>query len=610
MHVVSQLSSWFARILQCLRMYILMFLKVVLSLILCINANVALHDIKESELCPTLYTFDTNSKTCVCHSLAEEIVCGQDIHLVHLVDGLCATFNNDTGQTVVGKCPYMLFSMHHEQHLENGYIELPENVSDLNQFMCGSWNREGHLCHKCKPGYGMTIANVFQHCIKCKYPKGLGWVFYFMLQLIPLTVLFFVITVFRISFARPPMRGFVFFYQIAVAVLFTNVHRFHPPHVSSSHALTISHYLYIVIFGTWGMSLTENIPGITNFCVHPDINIQQAFTLKQIQSTFPLFLVAITYACIQLHARNCQVIVWLWKPFHTCFYHRIQRWKSKYSLIDVFSTFLVLSFSRYNIQLYFLLSGQETYSLPANETNRVLLYNPGVPYFHPLHHLPYVIVLFSVLLVVAAPPILVLAFYQFVTFQMVLTYLGLNNMPSVHIFVDLFQGCFKDGTNGSYDLRYTSSLYLITTVIAMISFVGCSFSTYESCSLVCVFTMAMLLLLFFALLRPYKNQRMNILDSLLLASAAVISFLLASMSKNIEHQAFNVFSLITILIIIAIPHAILAGYFLHKLFKVVLRRKSFQQFVAAIMLRRRRESELIEIIESLPDRIDNPYSES
>ena len=40
---------------------------------------------------------------------------------------------------------------------------------------------------------------------------------------------------------------------------------------------------------------------------------------------------------------------------------------------------------------------------------------------------------------------------------------------------------------------------------------------------------------------------------LLLASAAVMSFLLASTNKNFECMAFNVFVLITILIIIAIP---------------------------------------------------------
>ena len=583
-------------------------LRVVFSFILTTNTNAALSDNGTSEPCPTWYTFENGTEKCVCRGLVEVIICDEDVYKARLAEGKCTTFDNDTRKTDVGKCPYMLFNRKYAKFSENGYIKLPENVSDLNQFMCGPWNREGYLCHKCKPEYGITIANVFQNCVECKYSKGLGWIFYFMIQLIPLTILFIVIAIFRISLARPPMRGFVFFYQSAVAVLFVYAYRFYPPHVTDSLALKTVHYLYIVVFGIWGMSLTENIPGITDFCVHPDINMQQAFTLKQVQSTFPLLLVIFTYTCVQLHARNCQVIVWLWKPFNKCYFSSsMKRWGSNQSLVEVFSTFLLLSFSRYNIQLYFLLSGQQTYSLPSNEWNRVLLYNPGVPYFHPVQHLPYVFVLFFILFAVAAPPILILTFYQNSTFQNVLTCVGLNRMPSVHIFVDLFQGCYKDGTNGSYDFRFTASLYLISVVIVMISYVGCSFSTYANCSAMSVFTMTMLLLLFFALLRPYKNQRMNVLDSLLLAGSVVVSFLLASTYKTFEHKAFNIFVLITVLVIIAIPHVILFGYLLHKL---ALKLKCQQLgVVMSSILKQRFTSELIEMTESLPDRIDNPYSD-
>ena len=209
------------------------------------------------------------------------------------------------------------------------------------------------------------------------------------------------------------------------------------------------------------------------------------------------------------------------------------------------------------------------------------------------------------------PPILLLTLYQISSFQKILTYIGLNYMPSIHIFVDLFQGCFKDGSNGNYDLRFTASLYLIAVMAAMIYYVGCSFSAYENCTSVCAFTLAMLLLLCFALLRPYKNQRMNIMDSLLLASTAVISFLLASTNKNFEHQDFNLLVLISVLIIIAIPQVILVGYFLHKLLNHVLKLKCLQHFATMVpsKLKRRHENELVEITESLPDRIDNPYSD-
>ena len=63
------------------------------------------------------------------------------------------TFDNDTEAFHVGKCRYTIFEKKHKFLQPNGYIELPENVSDLNEFMCGLWNRKGYLCSRCKKGY-------------------------------------------------------------------------------------------------------------------------------------------------------------------------------------------------------------------------------------------------------------------------------------------------------------------------------------------------------------------------------------------------------------------------------------------------------------------------
>ena len=69
--------------------------------------------------------------------------------------------------------------------------------------------------------------------------------------------------------------------------------------------------------------------------------------------------------------------------------------------------------------------------------------------------------------------------------------------------------------------------------------------------------------------------------------------------------------MITILIIVAIPQVIFVGYLLHKVLMLLMKLKCFQQLAAMMpsIFKRKRESELIEIIESLPDRIDNPYGD-
>ena len=98
-------------------------------------------------MCPTWYVFNSTSKQCFCPDLNDSwVVCDQFTQKAYLARGLCMTFDNRTGNTDVGKCPYTIFDKPHEALQGNGYIELPENVSDLNEFMCGLWNREGYLC--------------------------------------------------------------------------------------------------------------------------------------------------------------------------------------------------------------------------------------------------------------------------------------------------------------------------------------------------------------------------------------------------------------------------------------------------------------------------------
>ena len=532
------------------------------------------------ETCPTWFTFNSSTGMCTCHSLKEWAICDQFSGEVKLAKGFCMTFNNKTGLVDVGKCPYTVLDTPHVERTESGYIELPDNTVDLNEFLCSFWNREGYLCTQCKHGYGLTIANIFQKCTECRYPKALGWLLYFMLQLIPLTLLFFVVSVFRISLARPPMNAFVAFCQLCTSFLFVYAYRFYPPYIMDGVVLQRLHYFVFICLGIWSMTLTRYLDfGITNFCVDSDVNVQQAFTLTQIQSLFPLFLVFVTHPSISLHTRNCRLIVWLWRPFHKCYIRFSHMWNSKLSLVDVFSTFFLLSYSRFIVQLYYMFSFQYTYTLNRGWNPASLLYNPSIPYFHPLHHLPYALLLLLTFFVVVVPPIILLALFQIKAFQKFLACIHLHNIPSIHIFVDIFHGCFKDSTSGRFDLRFVSSFYLILRIVLLLGFLGCNSASFENCSLVFTFIFVFILLLFFALVRPYKDLRWNISDSLLWAGIFLICFLLNIVTNS---STLNHIILVAILIIMIIPQAVLYGYVLYKMIRLLVNTHYFYGFFVEI----------------------------
>ena len=567
-----------------------------------------------SGLCPTWYVYDNETEQCVCHSLKKWVICKERERKALLAYGKCMTYDNNTGEINVGRCPYILFSGWHENLQKDGYIKLPENVLDLNDFLCGSWNREGYLCSKCKDGYGMAISNVYMNCVKCKFSKGLGWFLYFVLQLIPITILFFLVLLFRISIVNPPMNAYVTFCQISTALLYSYVDRFFPPFVMDSLFLRRLHYVFLFGLGFWGLDLLENIRGLSDFCVDSKINLQQAVTLIQIKSLFPLLLVAVTYACIELHTRNCNPIVYLWRPFRKCFGSYVKVCNPMVSLVDVFSTFLLLSYSKYVMVLHFIYSFQHTYNISMEQDSKsVLLYNPEVSYYNKRYHLPYALFMLFTLVVVAIPPVIFLALYQTKIFQKFLSCLCLHRLPSIHIFADHFQSCYKDGINGTYDLRFTASLYLILRLSVFLGAIGCNYTSLRNCELIFTFASIFLLLLFYSLVRPYKNQRMNVLDSLLLAGLAIICLLLSGTLRRAEYLHFNLAALVIILMIVGIPQIILFLYLFFILIKYLFKLKCSQRFAKQVQktfklkLNITSLSSSCELNESLPDRVDNPY---
>ena len=63
-------------------------------------------------------------------------------------------------------------------------------MSFLNEFMCGPLHWEGTLCWKCKDGYGTALYSYTLECSEC-WGGGYGWILYFFLELVPITVLYF-----------------------------------------------------------------------------------------------------------------------------------------------------------------------------------------------------------------------------------------------------------------------------------------------------------------------------------------------------------------------------------------------------------------------------------
>ena len=146
----------------------------------------------------------------------------------------------------------------------------------------------------------------------------------------------------------------------------------------------------------------------------------------------------------------------------------------------------------------------------------IALYYDGSMEYFGMHHLPYAVVAILVLLVFTFFPILLLCLYPCRCFQRLLNRYHCNSQV-LHYFMDSFQGCFKEGTNGNTDCRYFSALYLITRITMHLGFIVTTntFSTFFQT----VLLLGMIVLL--AFFKPYKKQLYTNLDILFLAMLCI-----------------------------------------------------------------------------------------
>ena len=221
----------------------------------------------QQDTCPPWFTPDNRSNTgCSCHSLYPDVWCGSDCPLLHL--GNCMTYNSETKVTAVGPCPYIAhYNTTSVDYIYVFYIQLPSNVSLLKMSMCGSLNREGELCGKCKDGYGTALYSYTLECSKC-WGHGCGWVLYFFLELFPITVLYFLV-IFHIRAISSPLSALVFMSQMVVYTMRLNV----PLHMYVENLLTGFPYICSSesVTGTvWHMELR-----FLSFCYSPILCKQQ-----------------------------------------------------------------------------------------------------------------------------------------------------------------------------------------------------------------------------------------------------------------------------------------------------------------------------------------------
>ena len=124
--------------------------------------------------------------------------------------GHCMT-NKEGKGTYAMECVY--FQLKGHKVAENGYIKLPRNISELNDYMCQPMNRKGFLCKDCIDSFGPSLTSVGFKCSNCT-GMWYGVPLYLLLQFAPPTLFYLIILAFHIHLASAPMTCFIMYSQL------------------------------------------------------------------------------------------------------------------------------------------------------------------------------------------------------------------------------------------------------------------------------------------------------------------------------------------------------------------------------------------------------------
>ena len=507
----------------------------------------------QRDVCPPWFIPDNTSSTgCSCQHDAN-VYCGPDFPFLQF--GFFMTYDKKTGATEYGACPYI--ARYNTTHIAGEfYIQLPSNVSLLNESMCGPLNREGPLCGKCKDGFGIALYSYTLECSKC-WGHGYGFVLYYFLELFPITVMYFLVVIFHIKAASSPLSALVFMSQIVVYTIRLNI----PFHMYIENRVTgflyVALKVLLVLCGIWSLDFFRSV--IPPFCVSSNIKMVHALALEYLVAFYPIFLILITYVCIKLHDNNFRLVVWIWKPFHRHFVHFRRRWDSTASIINAFTTFLLLSFSKILFVSFTLFHYFHVHTNIHVLVKSFLYYDSTVER-HSQEYTIFSAIAYCVLVTFITFPTVILILYPTRLFRKWISSCGFRRWHALHMFVESFQGQYKDGTNGTRDFRMVSASFLILRVVILLLFLNHHrLLSHTSLLQGVLFACATCI---HAITRPYKLSFMNNVDIVVLFLLEILIFVTSSSASPL----LTYFILGTTLLLL-VPHMVLIFYICHKLAK-------------------------------------------
>ncbi len=567
------------------------------SLVNQVQTELERYEFSANSSCPLWFLQVPNTTVCKCSSnIDRQIICSSSNSLprkLYIMVGYCMTWQDSKNIPVLARCPF-----HYLDYSEtvDGYLPLDPNMQgeNLTEYMCSTFDRVGSLCSSCKGEHGPAPFSIGMKCGKCE--GSYKWLYYLLFQLFLLTIMFLLCAVFMVQLTKSPMNALVLYWQIFVVTLNFDALLYG---FLASYVKTVYVQVVLSFYAIWNLEFFRySIPPL---CVTSSMNNINALLFDYTVALYPILLTVVAYVAIDLYDRKVRFMVCLWRPFHCCFTRCKKTWNPKASIVKTFATFLTLSYTKLLFTSANLLYHSPVYDHDGKLVPpfNVLYYDAKIAYFSK-EHAPYVFVGCTCLTLALVPPLLLLL-YPTRLFKRLLEKCGFRQWPMLHIFMDTFQGWYKDGTEGTWDYRWVSTLYLLFRL----AFLGlCSAVTVSknTSQLFWVFPGIIFILtaMFFTIAQPYKVKWMNNMDGIVMALLGILFFTF--------YQYFDDLVFQILMIVSNMPLALCILYAMHRFAKHYNVYTRLRNKLRLVFKRESAVQSEDNLPESLPYRVIHPNS--
>ncbi len=422
--------------------------------------NLFLNCTASEHTCPPWHYCNSNG-ICNCGNTLDDVI-NCSYRSLSVLNCFCVTYNSNTLTSELGQC---LYNCQHKRHGSEDriYRSLPQNNTELNEAMCGKFNRRGSLCGSCKDGYYPLAYSYNMTCVRCEN-TWYNWVEYLVVVYLPLTVFFFIILFFQVNMTSSHLFGFLLYCQ---AVSFPMMCRVLVLSYHSNRYYRLGIEIAISFYGLWNLDFFRIVNHSTCLASH----FLVVTTLDLFSGIYPLVLVFVTYIVKQLYDADYRLLRVVMLPVRLLRSKFGTTFDIKTSLIDVFSTFFLLSNMKLFNASYDLLAATWVYFLePTGEiSSSVRLYLNGSETFFGASHVPFGLLAITVIMIFHLVPSVCLFLYPFRITHKVLAFFSPRCLILLKTFIDPLHSLFTDGTErGTTDFRWFSGVLFASKFLMLI----------------------------------------------------------------------------------------------------------------------------------------------